>query len=538
LSDAAAAASLCVGLPGYLRQQVDVETARREVAGRLAARPSLLLAAIQRQAARPGPYARLLRHAGLTFGDAERLIAQEGVEGALRAIAQAGVYLSLDELRGRRDVVRGSLRFRCSLRDLRPGRRAGLVLQSSGTRGHGTEAGVGLASVREQVANLRLALAARGDTGWSRALWAVPGSVALVVLLYFAALGPDSPRWFTPIDPATPGLHPRYRWSARLLTVAGRLLGRSLPAPVSVSLQHPRAVLDWALGVRQQGATPLVWTFCSPAVRLARAAESAGLALRGVEIMVGGEPYTAARRDTIRASGATVFPQYASMEAGFLAFGCLQPEAVDDMHLMSDLHAVIPTAGGDGPTGLLPGTLLVTALSPRPRFGLLNAALGDAAALSARACGCPLERVGWATHLAEVRALQKVTVGGLTLLDADLLRVLEQDLPARFGGGPTDYQLVETEAADGQAVLRLLVDPRLPRVDERALVEQFYALIGPGSGVERLVALQWRQGDWLRVERRTPLSTPAGKVVHLLRGAEGAIRVQLQAAGGSSPARS
>jgi hypothetical protein len=46
----------------------------------------------------------------------------------------------------------------------------------------------------------------------------------------------------------------------------------------------------------------------------------------------------------------------------------------------------------------------------------------------------------------------------MTFLDTDVIRVLEEILPARFGGGPADYQLVEDERADGQPCLRLVGD--------------------------------------------------------------------------------
>jgi hypothetical protein len=74
---------------------------------------------------------------------------------------------------------------------------------------------------------------------------------------------------------------------------------------------------------------------------------------------------------------------------------------------------------------------------------LLNLSLGDHARLERRACGCPLERLGWDTHLETIRSFEKLTAAGMNFLDVDVIRVLEEILPARFGGGPTDYQLQE-----------------------------------------------------------------------------------------------
>jgi hypothetical protein len=105
----------------------------------------------------------------------------------------------------------------------------------------------------------------------------------------------------------------------------------------------------------------------------------------------------------------------------------------------------------------------------------------------------------------------------MIFLDTDVIPVLEENLPARFGGGPTDYQLVEDEdeAEGGEPRLRLLVHPRLGPLSEAALMEAFLAAIGAGSGAERVMALQWRQGGVLQVERRLPLATASGKILHL-----------------------
>lgn len=97
----------------------------------------------------------------------------------------------------------------------------------------------------------------------------------------------------------------------------------------------------------------------------------------------------------------------------------------------------------------------------------------------------------------------------MALLDADVARALEDTLPAKFGGGPTDYQLVE-ETAGAEPRLDCWCD--LP--SDRS-IETFYETIGKGNGVERIAAEQWRQLNVLRVERAHPLTTPIGKVLHV-----------------------
>ena len=142
--------------------------------------------------------------------------------------------------------------------------------------------------------------------------------------------------------------------------------------------------------------------------------------------------------------------------------------------------------------------------------------LGDHGILEQRKCDRPLERVGWATHVKAVRSYEKLTSGGIRFFDTDLIAVLEKVLPARFGGGPTDYQLVEDEAENGQPRLRLVVDPAIGTLDARALGDTFLAAISVGSGAERVAGLLWRDSGFLEVERRRPEAGPGGKVLHFV----------------------
>jgi hypothetical protein len=96
-----------------------------------------------------------------------------------------------------------------------------------------------------------------------------------------------------------------------------------------------------------------------------------------------------------------------------------------------------------------------------------------------------------------------------------VIRVLEVVLPERFGGIPSDYQLVEEEAADGAPRIQLLVHPRVGPLSSDGIAQTFLAAIGRGSGAERIMSLVWRDAGLLRVERRPPVATATGKVLHL-----------------------
>jgi hypothetical protein len=202
------------------------------------------------------------------------------------------------------------------------------------------------------------------------------------------------------------------------------------------------------------------------------------------------------------------------MESGAIGEGCAAAREADAQHLLEDLLGVIQPDGLAGPS-LAPKSLLLTSLRPTAPFVLLNVSIGDQAEIVPSRCGCPLERLGWTRQIHTVRSYDKLTAGGMVFLDVDVIRVLEEVLPARFGGSSTDYQLVEDQTGDGRSALRLLVDPQVGPLDEQAVAETFLAAIGGGSGVERLKELMWRQGGVLRVERSAPRLTSAGRILHL-----------------------
>ncbi len=74
-----------------------------------------------------------------------------------------------------------------------------------------------------------------------------------------------------------------------------------------------------------------------------------------------------------------------------MGYGCLDPAASDDLHLLDDLHAVIRPEGLASSTELQPRSILFTSLRLSAPLVLLNVSMGDQAELVKRQCQCPLE---------------------------------------------------------------------------------------------------------------------------------------------------
>jgi hypothetical protein len=509
VADLRAGVRLLRRLPAFLRNPITAEEARATLHDRLERREADFLALIRRliYGHAASPYRALLRMAGCDYGDLERLVRADGPEGALAALADRGVYLTVDEFKGRRPIVRGSTRIVLDPRTFtNPFCARDVPGRSSGSRGTPVPVLVALDYLRDCGIDTRLALDARGGEDWLKAYWGVPGASATVVVLRLSAFGDPVVRWFSQIDPQTPGLDARYGWSVTGLRWGARLAGRPLPAPEFVSLEDPLPIVRWMADVLRSGQVPFLQTFPTSGVRVCQAALDARVDIAGARMTMGGEPTTRARLAAIQRAGVDARPRYSSIECGPIGHGCLRPEAPDEIHLLHDLHLLVQRPDAD---------LLVSSLRMTAPLVLFNVSLGDRAILGRRDCGCPMERLGWVTHLRGIRSVEKLTAAGMSFLDSDLVRVLEDLLPDRFGGGPADYQLVEEEDPDGRSVLRLLVHPRVGDVPGEAVAEAFLAAVSDGTGAERVMGLAWRQARLLRVERRPPVVTSAGKILHL-----------------------
>jgi len=269
-------------------------------------------------------------------------------------------------------------------------------------------------------------------------------------------------------------------------------------------------------GVLRAREVPLVSCYATLGARIGRAAVDAGIDLRGARFTLGGEPVTEARLAAIEAAGASASTLFGCTEAGgVVAYGCLARRSPGEMHFLHDLRAVIQPGADGAAAGLPRRALLLTSLRPSSPLVLINASVGDEADFGPRPCGCPLEAEGWTTHIEDLRSFEKLTIGGMCLADADLGRLVDEILPGRFGGGPGDWQLVETEADDGSPRLSVVASPSLGPLPPEAVTDALLAWIGRGGGVERITSILYRDGGFVRLERRAPFLTASGKVGHL-----------------------
>jgi hypothetical protein len=161
----------------------------------------------------------------------------------------------------------------------------------------------------------------------------------------------------------------------------------------------------------------------------------------------------------------------------------------------------------------------LSTLSPSCPKIMLNVASGDHGGVESRSCDCAFGRSGLNLHLYDIRSYEKLSTAGMQFLGSDLIRLLDEVLPITFGGGPTDYQLVEEEREDGRTVVLLVVSPRIGAIDEAHCLETCHHFLESRAPENQMMVERLKAESALRVVRREPYATHASKVLslHLLR---------------------
>ena len=243
-------------LIGYLRRPLTVSEAHTILSGRLERRDEDFLLFVRRTIfGAPGsPYLDLLRLAGCQYGDIERLVRRDGLEGTLRQLLRAGVYLTVEELKGRRPARRGS-----AVIEIDPARLGNpcmgfqLLGQTSASRGASTSVRMDLRFIRDRAVNALLTLDAQGGADWRKAVWADPGG-CIALGIRFSLFGQPTERAFSLVDPASRELSPRYRWTARAMRLAGLVAGVEMPALQHAPLDQALTVAAWLREVLRSGS--------------------------------------------------------------------------------------------------------------------------------------------------------------------------------------------------------------------------------------------------------------------------------------------
>ncbi len=511
-----------LGLRGYLKHQLSLEEAGIRIENQLANRERSFLNILEKGVySNPkSPYGRLLRHEGVEFGDICKLVSELGVEGTLERLYDAGVYVTLSEFKGRKPIERPGLTIDVDSHDFdNPFLVKHYEARSSGSRGVRTRVIIDLDLLIHEAAHFCFFLLAfdleKGPIGTWRSL--PPSSAGMKLILRYAKLGKFVERWFAQDRLSlNPGSF-KYLLFTYFTLYGGRIMGTPMPIPEHVPLANALTVATWLATKRSEGTPAMLDTNASSAVRVCLSAREGDLDISGTFFRLGGEPYTRAKADVIAGTGSKAACHYSISEIGTVGVACASPGALDDVHVLNDKLALVQRTRYVGSSELKVGVLVYTTLLPSCPKLMLNVESDDYGTLEDRDCECPIGRLGLTKHLSGIRSYEKLTSEGMHFIGSDLLKLIEEVLPRRFGGYPTDYQLVEEEV-DGIPKVNILVSPHLEGISEESLIAAVFQFLESYPGGDTRVG-RWREAQTLHMIRREPYSTASAKVLplHIIR---------------------
>jgi len=508
------------GLRSYLRHTLTLEEAKAIIQKRMAEREENFLRLVRKGifGYPKSPYLPLLRLARCEMGDIEKMVRGKGLEGTLRALREAGVYVTFEEFKGREPILRQGESISVKHNDFNnPFLSHYYKAETGGTTQAGTRVEIDLEHLEAETPRLMVSQDAHDLLDIPTAIWfgILPDPTGIIANLTRVPFRNVPQKWFSPITNRDLRPSIKNQLATRYIIFIGRLLGVPISWPESVSLENAIVVARWVADILKTHNKCLIITHVSKALRLCIAAQEEGLDLTGLVLWGGGEPPTFAKVQEMQKTGAHWIPSYYWTEVGLVGQGCAKPADINDLHFFKDRLALIQSSRKvPGSEITVNAFYFTTLLLTAPKL-MLNVESDDYGVIEHRSCGCTLESYGFTDHLRHIQSYQKLTGEGVTLVGSEMVYILENVLPARFGGSPIDYQLLEEEDEQGFTRLSLLVSPRIKIKDKMEVINAVLEALKHSSVSAELAGAIWKQAKTFQVKQMEPILTVRGKLMPL-----------------------
>jgi hypothetical protein len=503
----------------FSRQGMNLAQARDLVHQRMAQREENFLRSVESSiyAFPRSPYLALLRAAGCEFGDLAALVKSRGLEGALRQLREEGVYVTFEEFKGRRPIERPGLTLPVTARDFdNPAVPPVFVVESGGSSGLAINVGVNLEQVQSRAPDELVTLSAHNLLDAPALRWtSILPTGSLRHILRAVYIGHAPQRWFSPLGLRDSRYWRRYALATYYTVFWARACGMPVPWPEYVRVQQAITIAKCACELLRSQGSCLVHCNPSRAMRVCLAAQEAELDLRGLAFHGSEEALTPAKLAFFEGAGVRFVSNYGGVESGRIGAACARPSEAGDVHLLRDAVALFSHPFTVENLGITVPAFNVTSLLPAASKVMLNVQIDDYGIVEERHCGCELEQYGYTTHLRQIRSYAKLTGEGVTLIGTEMVRILEEVLPARFGGTPLDYQVLEEEDEQGFTRLYVLIDPRIQLPDDQTVVSVILSALSESSPTGDATRRVWEQMKTIRIRRTVPLLTARGKLLPL-----------------------
>jgi hypothetical protein len=344
----------------------------------------------------------------------------------------------------------------------------------------------------------------------------LPSTTGLNPSVRSARYGQPVARWFVPGGSWRSSGH--YRAATYALVWWANVLGAAVPLPRQLPWNDFLPVAEWIAQRRSEGRACAIGSNASTGVRIARAALEGGLDISGTLFLTNSEPLSDAKAAVIREAGCEASSHYGTSEIGTIGCGCRQMTNRSCVHVFKDAVAVIGVPRDAPFSGVEVNALLFSTMYPTAPHVFINADMQDCGVIERARCDCAYSKMGFTDQIRDIYSYGKLNGFGITLLGSDMVRLLEETLPRRLGGGPGDCQLTECEAEAG-ARLTLRISPRLKVESSEYARQCFLEELRPIYGGS-LAVRTWAHAEAIEVILEEPYATSAGKVLplHLIHG--------------------
>ncbi len=457
-------------------------------------------------------YRRLLVNANYSINRIRQMVHDTGVDETLPELVRDGIYITVDEFKGRKPIIRNGLSIRADRGDFdNPGVQKCFNLESGATRSSGTRTKYDPDLITYMAPYHALIFNAHGISEMPIGLYfpIPPAASGFFHLLAHSKTGNPPKKWFTHVDIKSIDSSIANKFAVEFVYKMAGIYGVELPKPEFVYLQNMLKIAQWISETLKEYSGCILHTYASSALRVCRAAKQNGIDITGATFITAGEPLTPAKYSEIKSVGGIAIPRFGFVEGGInVGSGCARPSACDDIHLHKDSFALIQYERKLYFTEKPVDAFLFTSLSPFAPKLLLNVETDDFGILEKKNCNCKLGRLGFDEHFYNIKSFGKLTGERVTFVHTEIVKTLEEVIPEKFGGSLVDYQILEEEDKNGFTKLYLLVSPRVGKIDEEELKKTIYRQLG---GTRAFHVNIWAQANTVQIRREDPIPTKRGK---------------------------
>ena len=229
-----------VGLREHLREPFTLDQSKEIIKRRMERRAETFLAILRKAVYEneKSPYLKLLKLAGCEYVDLESMTRAQGIEATLKKLSDEGVWLSLEEFNGRKEVARGGKVFRFKESDFdNPFFSRYFEAGEGAGRRAGTRTTMGLDFWAQEAVCYPPILDANNALEVPFAMWRPAlAQGGELFLLIFAKAGNSPIKWFSQVDKRAIKPSLKKRMVTGYLVYLGRIFGARWSRPQHVVL--------------------------------------------------------------------------------------------------------------------------------------------------------------------------------------------------------------------------------------------------------------------------------------------------------------